>query len=408
MGNSYRISKMNQLISRDSKGKIRVVEMFYEWNEEQHGYVIHRSTGLLNGKITEQPAIVILKGKASRTLKEQVELEYNSNKKKYLDKGYRELENPLEDYSEEELNNILGDVRTGQNGVPKPQLAKQADKVTNLKTFDKKYWGSRKIDGLRCLIYLGEDGKLHTASRGATNYDAAMIEILEHPDLIQLFKDNPTLIMDGECYKHGYSLQQLNSVARTQVKAVDYEILQFYWYDIVDLNSPVTERINRIKELAEPLSLTFEPEREFQYGELRIQLVPHVEVSGWDNIMALHNEYVSEGWEGLVIRLESSLYGPNKRTNDWLKVKCYKQDTYKVIGIEQGLRKYDDMVFVLETEEGKQFKAKPFGDRNQKIEYTDNFEGKYQNHLGDVKYFYYSDEGTPLQPSFIAFRPDLE
>jgi ATP-dependent DNA ligase len=399
---------MNQLISRDSKGKIRVVEMFYEWNEEQHGYVIHRSTGLLNGKMVEQPAIVILKGKASRTLKEQVELEYNSNKKKYLDKGYRELENPLEDYSEEELNNILGDVRTGQNGVPKPQLAKQADKVTNLKTFDKKYWGSRKIDGLRCLIYLGEDGKLHTASRGATNYDAAMIEILEHPDLIQLFKDNPTLIMDGECYKHGYSLQQLNSVARTQVKAVDYEILQFYWYDIVDLNSPVTERINKIKELAEPLSLTFEPEREFQYGELRIQLVPHVEVSGWDNIMALHNEYVSEGWEGLVIRLESSLYGPNKRTNDWLKVKCYKQDTYKVIGIEQGLRKYDDMVFVLETEEGKQFKAKPFGDRNQKIEYTDNFEEKYQNHLGDVKYFYYSDEGTPLQPSFIAFRPDLE
>lgn len=408
MGNSYRISKMNQLISRDSKGKIRVVEMSYEWNEEQHGYVIHRSTGLLNGKMVEQPDIVILKGKASRTLKEQVELEYNSNKKKYLDKGYRELENPLEDYSEEELNNILGDVRTGQNGVPKPQLAKQADKVTNLKTFDKKYWGSRKIDGLRCLIYLGEDGKLHTASRGATNYDAAMIEILEHPDLIQLFKDNPTLIMDGECYKHGYSLQQLNSVARTQVKAVDYEILQFYWYDIVDLNSPVTERINKIKELAEPLNLTFDPEREFQYGELRIQLVPHVEVSGWDNIMALHNEYVSEGWEGLVIRLESSLYGPNKRTNDWLKVKCYKQDTYKVIGIEQGLRKYDDMVFVLETEEGKQFKAKPFGDKNQKIEYTDNFEEKYQNHLGDVKYFYYSDEGTPLQPSFIAFRPDLE
>lgn len=399
---------MNQLISRDSKGKIRVVEMSYEWSEEQHGYIIHRATGLFNGKITEQPDIVILKGKASRTLKEQVELEYNSNKKKYLDKGYKELENPLEDYSEEELNNILGDIRTGQNGIPKPQLAKQADKVTNLKTFDKKYWGSRKIDGLRCLIYMGEDGKLHTASRGATNYDAAMVEILKHPNLIQLFKNNPGLIMDGECYKHGYSLQQLNSIARTQVKAVDYEVLQFYWYDIVDLNTPVIDRINIIKELAKSLNITFDPEREFKHGELRIQLVPHVQVSGWDNIMALHNEYVSEGWEGLVIRLESSLYGPNKRTNDWIKVKCYKQDTYKVIGIEQGLRKYDDMVFILETKEGKQFKAKPFGDRNQKIEYTDNFEEKYQNHLGDVKYFYYSDEGTPLQPSFIAFRPDLE
>lgn len=398
----------HQLISRDSKGKIRVVEISYEWDESQHGFVIHRVTGLLNGKMTEQPDIIILKGKASRTLQQQVDLEYASNKKKYLDKGYKELESPLDTYTEEELNEILGEVRTGQNGCPKPQLAKQADKVTNQKTFDKKYWGSRKIDGLRCLIYMGNDGELHTASRGAMNYDAAMYEILSHPDLIKLFKENEGLIMDGECYKHGYSLQQLNSVARTQVKAVDYEVLQFYWYDIVDLNLDVTARINKINDLAKSLNLTFDPEREFKEDELRIQLVPHVEVSGWDNIEKLHNEYVSEGWEGLVIRLQTSLYGPNKRTNDWIKVKMYKQDTFRVVGIEQGLRHYDDMVFILETEEGKQFKAKPFGDRLQKIEYTDNFEEKYIGHLGDVKYFYYSDDNCPLQPSFVAFRFDLE
>ena len=398
----------HSLISRDSKGKIRVVKISYEWDEEQHGFVIHRTTGLLNGKMTEQPDIIILKGKASRTLQQQVDLEYASNKKKYLDKGYKELESDIGTYSEEKLSEILGEVRTGQNGCPKPQLAKQADKVTSRKTFDKKYWGSRKIDGLRCLIYLGDDGELHTASRGAMNYDAAMYEIISHPKLIQLFKDNPGLIMDGECYKHGYSLQQLNSIARTQVKAVDYEILQFYWYDIVDLNATATERINKINNLSKSLNLTFDPEKEFKDGELRIQHVPHVEVSGWDNIIKLHNDYVEEGWEGLVIRLQDSVYGPNKRTNDWIKVKVYKQDTFKVVGIEQGLRHYDDMVFILETEEGKQFKAKPFGDRNQKIEYTDNFEKLYKGHLGDVKYFYYSDDNTPLQPSFIAFRFDLE
>lgn len=398
----------HSLISRDSKGKIRVVKISYEWDEEQHGFVIHRTTGLLKGKMTEQPDIIILKGKASRTLQQQVDLEYASNKKKYLDKGYKELESDIDTYSEEKLSEILGEVRTGQNGCPKPQLAKQADKVTSRKTFDKKYWGSRKIDGLRCLIYLGDDGELHTASRGAMNYDAAMYEIISHPKLIQLFKDNPGLIMDGECYKHGYSLQQLNSIARTQVKAVDYEILQFYWYDIVDLNATATERINKINNLSKSLNLTFDPEKEFKDGELRIQHVPHVEVSGWDNIIKLHNDYVEEGWEGLVIRLQDSVYGPNKRTNDWIKVKVYKQDTFKVVGIEQGLRHYEDMVFILETKEGKQFKAKPFGDRNQKMEYTDNFEKLYKGHLGDVKYFYYSDDNTPLQPSFIAFRFDLE
>lgn len=399
---------MNQLISRDAKGKIRVVEISYEWDDNLHAYAIYRTTGILGGKMTEQPNIYIKVGKASRTLKEQVELEYKSNIKKYLDKGYKLLEEELESYTEDQLNEIIGEIRTGQDGIPKPQLAKQADKITNIKIFDKKYWGSRKIDGLRCLIYMGEDGELHTSSRGAMNYDAAMYEILSHPKLIKLFKENKGLIMDGECYKHGYSLQQINSVARTQVKAVDYEVLQFYWYDIVDLNLNTTDRINKIHELANSLNLTFDPEKEFKENDLRIQLVPHVEVSGWDNIMKLHNDYVEEGWEGLVIRLQNSMYGPNKRTNDWIKVKCYKQDTFKVIGIEQGLRYYDDMVFILETEEGKQFKAKPFGDRNQKIEYTDHFEEIYKNHLGDVKYFYYSDENTPLQPSFIAFRFDLE
>lgn len=398
----------HQLISRDSKGKIRVVEISYNWDDEQHGFVIHRVTGLLNGKMTEQPDIVIQRGKASRTLQQQVDLEYASNKKKYLDKGYKELIKPLDEYTSEELDDILGSVRTGQDGCPKPQLAKQADKVTSKKTFDKKYWASRKIDGLRCLIYMGDDGELHTASRGAMNYDAAMYEILSHPDLVKLFQENEGLIMDGECYRHGYSLQAINSVARTQVKAVDYEVLQFYWYDIVDLNATATERINRINEISKSLNLIFDPERQFKQGELRIQHVPHVEVSGWDNIIKLHNDYVEEGWEGLVIRLQDSVYGPNKRTNDWIKVKVYKQETFKVIGIEQGLRHYDDMVFVLETEDGIPFKAKPFGDRNQKIEYTDNFEEKYKGHLGDVKFFYYSDENCPLQPSFIAFRPDLE
>ena len=96
----------HQLISRDSRGKIRVVEISYNWDDEQHGFVIHRVTGLLNGKMTEQPDIVILKGKASRTLQQQVDLEYASNKKKYLDKGYKELIKPLDEYSSEELDDI--------------------------------------------------------------------------------------------------------------------------------------------------------------------------------------------------------------------------------------------------------------------------------------------------------------
>lgn len=390
------------LISRDSKGKIRVVYLTSEWSDEQHGFVIHRSTGMYNGKMTEQPDIVILRGKASRTLREQLDLEFNSHKKKYLDKGYKLLEKDIDEYSELELNELLGEIRTSQDGIPKPQLAKQADKVTSKKTFDKKYLGSRKIDGLRCLIYQGADGELHTASRGATNYDGPMLEILSHPTLIEIFNNNPGLIMDGECYKLGLSLQQINSIARTIKTAKDLEVLQFYWYDIVDVNATAVERINRINKIAKEYNLIWDPERSFKYGELRVQHVPHVEISGWDNMLKLHNDYVEEGWEGLVVRLNDSVYGPNKRTNDWIKIKSYQDSEFKIVGLSEGLRD-EDMCFVLVTEEGKEFKAKPMGDRELKQYYRENLDsiiGKYAT----VKYFYLSDDGCPLQPVMKTIR----
>lgn len=255
---------------------------------------------------------------------------------------------------------------------------------------------------------MGDDNKLHTASRGAMNYDAAMYYIINHPTLIKIFKDNPGLIMDGEAYHHFWSLQQLNSIARTQKTAVDLDVLQFYWYDIVDTNSTFDERLAFMKDIQDQYNFTFEPEREFKDGELRIQFVPQVPVTGYDNMLKLHNQYVEEGWEGLVIRDPDALYRPNGRTNDMVKIKVYKSEDFLVIDYELGLRGSEDMVFVCETKDGKIFKAKPLGDRNQKEEYVNNFEQLYKNHIGECKFFYYSDEGTPLQPAFKAFRDDLE
>lgn len=400
------------LISKDSKGKIRVVEIFYEGNETTRIYTIYRYTGQFEGKLTTQPKIIVDKGKATRNIHEQVELQFNALVKGYKDKGYIELENEIDNYNSEELYQLLGESPTGSNGVVKPMLAKQADKVTKTTIFNKIWIASRKIDGLRCIIYLGDDGKLHTSSRGATNYDSAMFEILTHPALIKLFKNNKGLMLDGECYHHGYTLQQINSIARTQKVAKDLEVLQFYWYDIVDLNNPFKSRLAKMKSIAEELKeygseIGWEPDRIFKEKELRIQFVPQIEVSGWDNMMKLHNEYVSEGWEGLVIRDPERPYKPNGRTNDMIKIKVYKDDCFKVIGKEAGLRGSEDMVFIMEMPDGRTFKAKPFGDREQKEEYWINFDKKYKGHIGECKFFYYSDDGIPLQPAFKAFRDDL-
>ena len=401
------------LVSKDSKGKIRVVEISYEGNEATRIYTIYRYTGQFEGKMTKQPEIIVDRGKATRNIHEQVELQFNALVKGYKDKGYIELENEIDNYSSEELYKLFGDAPAGTNGVVKPMLAKQADKVTKTNIFNKKWIASRKIDGLRCIIYLGDDGKLHTSSRGATNYDSAMFEILTHPALIKLFKNNKGLMLDGECYHHGYTLQQINSIARTQKIAKDLEVLQFYWYDIVDLNNPFKSRLAKMKSIAEELKeygseIGWKPDRIFKENELRIQFVPQVEVNGWDNMMKLHNDYVSEGWEGLVIRDPKRPYKPNGCTNDMIKIKVYKDDCFKVIDKEAGLRGSEDMVFIMEMPDGRTFKAKPFGDREQKEEYWINFDKKYKGHIGECKFFYYSDDGIPLQPAFKAFRDDLK
>ena len=160
------------MLGKASTGKLRyaVVECDEEWHEPEHGYIIQRSYGQVQGKNTLSPAIIVDKTKQKRNWKEQYTLQFNSEVKKFLDKGYVEVEKHPNDYPYSELEEIFGEVKTNQYGVIKPMLAKQSEKVTNQKIFDKEWLASRKLDGVRCLMYY-QDGEIHTASRGGEHYD---------------------------------------------------------------------------------------------------------------------------------------------------------------------------------------------------------------------------------------------
>lgn len=393
------------LVSLNSKNKVRVAEISFDWDNNQKGYVIKRITYQLGGKQTQQPDKLITKGKASRTIRQQVELEFNSLVKKYLDKGYKEFVGELEESSIKEL---LGDVKTGQDGMIKPMLAKQADKVAN-KFFDNEFYGSRKINGIRCLIYY-KDNQIHTSSRGAINYDLALYHIVEHPTLIKFFQMHPSIILDGEIYVHGWTLNKISGLCRHIEKISATEPLQFYWYDIYDQDNPdliFDERFELMNDWAanELNLLSFDPEREWKEGDLKIQLLPQKEMCGWSNMMTYHNKYVSEGFEGLVIRKRNAVYGPGKRSNDMIKIKIYKDAEYEIVGISEGLRD-EDMCFIMKTPEGQEFKAKPYGDRAQKQWYREHL-NELIGKMATIKYFEMSGkEGSsiPQQPQFVCVR----
>lgn len=397
---------MHQLISRDGKGKIRVVEMRAEWCEAEHAFAIYRTTYQYGGKKTEQPVILVKVGKAARTLREQLELEYKSNMKKYTDKGYKLLEKGIEFYTEDELNEIIGNVVTDSSGFAKHMLAKQADKVKDSSIEKVKVWAvSRKIDGVRCSFYW-KDGEVKSASRGGGDYDPSTYQLREHPKMIEWFKQHPDWILDGELYKHGKSLQQISGAARMEKTAAGCDWLEYYVYDIMVPELSFENRFGMLKILQKFLGQNeFNPEKEWTEEDLRVQVIPHVWVEGDDKkyqIMELHNQYVAEGWEGCVARDASKPYKYGGRGQEMVKFKMYQDAEFEITGLSEGLRP-EDMCFTLKTGDGIEFKAKPMGSRELKEQYRedlDNLIGK----MATVKFFYLSDEGTPLQPVLKAIR----
>ena len=397
---------MDILVTKDNKGKTRVVEISYEWDDAQHGFVIRRKTYQYGGKVTVQPEIWIYKGKVKRTVSEQARLEYNSHLKKYTDKGYKLLPSSvnIEDAKAVEafVEEHLGNGVTDSNGFKKHMLAKQADKVAT-SVFDKiKYWyGSRKIDGVRCSFYW-KDGEVRTASRGGGDYDASTSFMRHNPKLIQFFEEHPDIVLDGELYKHGKSLQQISGAARLEKDTAGMDWLEYYIYDVMDSTKTFEERLDILHDITDELNLGFNPEREWDDGELKFQIVPQETVVGWANIQKLHDKYVGEGFEGIVIRDPSKVYNFGGRTNAMIKVKMYKDAEFEIVGYSEGLRP-EDMVFVCKTKEGKEFEAKPMGPRELKWEYLDRMD-EIIGKMATVKYFYLSDEGCPLQPVLKCIR----
>lgn len=390
------------LVTKDSKGKIRLIRI--NLNQIDNTYTITRESGLWEGKKTAQPLIVIEKGKAKRTVLEQATLQYNSEIKKLKDKGYKEVS---EGVSFEEVKEMFKDyIKTDPSGNFKPMLAKAFKDCDPNKIDNKEWYISRKLNGVRANILLGEDGLLHAIGRGASTYDIAIQHILQNEKLINFFKCNPNIILDGECYHHGTSLQDISGKMRQEKEMIP--ILEFYVYDIVDPTLTFEERLNKLKLVEKELDLYFLPSRTWQENDLKIQIVPHEKVHNLKEIDEKHDQFVKEGFEGAVIRNPKCKYLCGERNLAMVKVKKYLDDCFEVVGIQQGLRMYDDMVFILKTKDGQYFHAKPFGNQEQKIEYTNNFEKLYKGHLGECKFFEYSDKGIPCQPNFVAFRFDLK
>ena len=322
-------------------------------------------------------------------MSEQNELQYKSEIKKYLDKGYKNIKSlGITDLTIETAEEALPTSNTDQNGALKPQLCKVMDRTKKSQT-DKQWLGSYKHDGVRCLLFM-RDGEVHTSSRGGQDYDIPATYIREDPYVIKILTDNPGMILDGEIYRHLWNLQKISGLCRKEELVEDHKELVFHCYDIVDTETPFKLRAKKLGELS-----ASRPDNS------RIVFVEHRPVKGLDEIMQMHDEAISQGYEGLVVRDPEKEYKCGARDNRMMKIKIFDDDDFKIVGLAEGLRD-EDMCFVMEMPDGTQFKAKPIGDRALKQWYREHLD-EIIGQMGTVKYFGMTNTEHPV-PNLPSFR----
>ena len=133
---------------------------------------------------------------------------------------------------------------------------------------------------VRCSFYW-KDGEVKSASRGGGDYDYSTYQLREHPLLRSILSAHPDWVLDGELYKHGKSLQQISGAARMEKTVAGCDWLEYYVYDIMIPDTTFTDRSVLLQKLADLIGQeSFNPEKEWNKEDLRMQVVPHVFITG--------------------------------------------------------------------------------------------------------------------------------
>ena len=240
------------------------------------------------------------------------------------------------------------------------------------------------------MLLFMRNGEVHTSSRGGGNYDIPATYIRQDPYITKILTENEGLILDGELYIHGKPLNFISGLARKETLEEDHKLLNYYCYDIVDESIPFKDRVLKLNKIKSECP-----------SDSKLIIIEQRLINGLNQIMSMHNEAVSNGYEGLVIKDPNKEYKCGIRDNRALKIKEFQDSEFKILGIVEGLRD-EDMCFLMEMPDGTQFKAKPIGDRALKQYYRENI-NNIIGKMGTVKYFGMTNTEHPV-PNLPSFR----
>lgn len=247
----------------------------------------------INQLSKSKPTVCVGKniGRANETTpEEQALLEARSLYQKKLDKGYSEGQPQASKFFE-------------------PMLAFEREKYEKL-LFTVPTYVQPKLDGVRCIL---KDGQLW--SRNGK-------QIVSCPHL-----EIPNWFLDGELYSHDLKEDFNKIISLTRKSKPTQEdldesakIVEYWVYD-----QPHSDIFSiRYQNIFIPKSFK------------HFKLVPTHQVFSLEDIEKYHEQFLSEGFEGTMIRLDLGPY-ENKRSKQLLKYKNFKDAEFLILDVEEGL-----------------------------------------------------------------------
>ena len=378
------VKKFPTLYKKDSANRIRIWDISVE-KDSTGDYIIQTSSGLEGGKIKRDAGVKITAGKVTRTPKEQALAQANSKWVHKLDTGYY-------------------DTKLDASGSKRvtPMLAKPFDKHGHKIQYPAV--AQRKFDGVRCLARnVPDSGFSHDVSLvSRTNREWLDLDHIRQQVAALKIPDN--IILDGEIYAHHLTFNRLNGLTKkqklTEVDKKDLASTNLRVYDCIDIDNPHWKYINRWRYLKK--ILTANPQS-------NLILTKNYRIDKPEDIGALHDRFVEEKYEGLIMRNINSPY-EQKRSFHLQKVKSFVDEEYTIVGFKEGVGKNEGTpVWICETEQGFTFGAAPKGTKAEREEMWRDRE-EYVGKELTVKHFPPADKetGIPRLPIGKGVRSEAD
>ena len=362
------MKKFSKLYEQSSTGKVKHWQITVR--EESTEAVISVAYGVDNSKVRVTDKTIYNGkniGRSNETTPyEQALLEAEATWKKKLDKGY--VEN---------ISNIKDEILL-------PMLAHTFQKRGHNIVYPA--YVQPKLDGVRCLAKKIDSKTIKYYSRMGKEFTT-----LEHltPELLKMMSVDD--VLDGEIYSRDHTFQEM--IRLVKKLRPESSKLQYHVFDIVDTGMEYRLRHIALERMFDDASPT-----------KNVWLVLTEMINSADDISSVHNEYISEGYEGLIIRNASGKYKLKGRSADLQKYKEFLDSEYEIIGGKPGTGPEDGcVVFNVKTSKGQEFAVRPrgsFGQRKVWMKDINNLIGKKLT----VRYQELTDDGIPRFPVGISIR----